>query len=41
MIAYGAAKAAVLQLTKSLGMPDSGMPKGATAVAILPYVLVV
>lgn len=37
MIGYGMAKAAVHQLTKSLAEPDSGLPEGASAVAILPY----
>ncbi|KAK8397077.1 hypothetical protein O3P69_005204 [Scylla paramamosain] len=39
MIGYGLAKAAVHQLTQSLGQENSGMPKGATAVAILPITL--
>jgi NAD(P)-dependent dehydrogenase (short-subunit alcohol dehydrogenase family) len=39
MIGYGMAKAAVHQLTKSLADPSSGLPEGASAVAILPYVL--
>ncbi|XP_066960905.1 dihydropteridine reductase isoform X1 [Macrobrachium rosenbergii] len=39
MIGYGLAKAAVHQLTKSLGEENSGLPSGATAVAILPITL--
>ncbi|XP_042233925.1 dihydropteridine reductase-like [Homarus americanus] len=39
MIGYGLAKAAVHQLTKSLGEDKSGLPKGTTAVAILPVTL--
>nr|XP_053643689.1 dihydropteridine reductase-like [Cherax quadricarinatus] len=39
MIGYGLAKAAVHQLTKSLGQEKSGLPQGATAVAILPVTL--
>lgn len=39
MIGYGLAKAAVHQLTKSLGQDKSGLPKDATAVAILPVTL--
>ncbi|XP_075981290.1 dihydropteridine reductase [Anticarsia gemmatalis] len=39
MIGYGLAKAAVHQLTKSLGSRDSGLPEGALAVAILPVTL--
>ncbi|XP_071521381.1 dihydropteridine reductase [Panulirus ornatus] len=39
MIGYGLAKAAVHQLTKSLGDEKSGLPKGATAVSILPITL--
>jgi NAD(P)-dependent dehydrogenase (short-subunit alcohol dehydrogenase family) len=39
MLAYGAAKAAVHQLTKGLGASDSGLPSGAKAVCIMPYVL--
>jgi len=38
MIGYGLAKAAVHQLTKSLGASGSGLPAGAGVVAILPYV---
>lgn len=33
------AKAAVHQLVKSLAAPGSGLPDGARAMAILPYVL--
>lgn len=36
MIGYGMAKAAVHQLIKSLAAEKSGLPPGATAVAILP-----
>lgn len=39
MIGYGLAKAAVHQLTKSLGDEKSGLPSGATTVAILPITL--
>ncbi|GBP68611.1 Dihydropteridine reductase [Eumeta japonica] len=39
MIGYGLAKAAVHQLTKSLGAKDSGLPENALAVAILPVTL--
>ncbi|XP_004342976.1 hypothetical protein CAOG_07891 [Capsaspora owczarzaki ATCC 30864] len=39
MIGYGIAKAAVHQLTRSLAQPGSGLPEGATAVAILPVTL--
>lgn len=39
MIGYGLAKAAVHQLTKSLGAKDSGLPDGSLAVAILPVTL--
>jgi len=39
MIGYGAAKAAVHQLTRSLAMSDSGLPNGARVVAILPETL--
>ncbi|XP_026743816.1 dihydropteridine reductase [Trichoplusia ni] len=39
MIGYGMAKAAVHQLTKSLGAKDSGLPEGSLAVAILPVTL--
>ncbi|XP_050732485.1 dihydropteridine reductase-like [Eriocheir sinensis] len=39
MIGYGMAKAAVHQLTKSLGQDNSGLPKNSTAVAILPVTL--
>lgn len=39
MIGYGLAKAAVHQLTKSLGEEESGLPNGAVAVAILPVTL--
>nr|XP_045593727.1 dihydropteridine reductase-like [Procambarus clarkii] len=39
MIGYGMAKAAVHQLTKSLGEEKSGLPQGATAVALLPVTL--
>lgn len=39
MIGYGLAKAAVHQLTKSLGAKDSGLPENSLAVAILPITL--
>lgn len=39
MIGYGMAKAAVHQLTKSLGSKDSGLPKGSVALALLPITL--
>lgn len=39
MIGYGLAKAAVHQLTKSLGAKDSGLPEDSLAVAILPVTL--
>lgn len=39
MIGYGAAKAAVHQLTMSLGSPESGLPNDAVALAVLPNVL--
>ncbi|KAG0718016.1 Dihydropteridine reductase [Chionoecetes opilio] len=39
MIGYGMAKAAVHQLTQSLAQEKSGLPKGSTAVAILPTTL--
>merc|ERR1719153_916434 len=39
MMGYGLAKAAVHQLTKSLGCEGNGLPTGATAVAILPNTL--
>ncbi|KAK7085030.1 hypothetical protein SK128_007458 [Halocaridina rubra] len=39
MIGYGLAKAAVHQLTKSLGEDKSGLPNGATALALLPVTL--
>uniref|UniRef100_A0A6M2DNT5 Dihydropteridine reductase n=1 Tax=Xenopsylla cheopis TaxID=163159 RepID=A0A6M2DNT5_XENCH len=39
MIGYGMAKAAVHQLTQSLGGQGSGLPNGSTAVAILPVML--
>lgn len=39
MIGYGLAKAAVHQLTKSLGAKDSGLPEGSLAVAIMPVTL--
>ncbi|XP_019631845.1 PREDICTED: dihydropteridine reductase-like [Branchiostoma belcheri] len=39
MIGYGMAKAAVHQLTKSLGQPNGGLPEGAAAIAILPVTL--
>jgi dihydropteridine reductase len=39
MIGYGLAKAAVHHLTQSLGAPKSGLPTGATALAILPVTL--
>ncbi|XP_068620394.1 dihydropteridine reductase [Battus philenor] len=39
MIGYGMAKAAVHQLTKSLGGKDSGLPENSLAVAIMPITL--
>ena len=39
MIGYGMAKAAVHQLTKSLGGDESGLPAAATALALLPVTL--
>jgi dihydropteridine reductase len=39
MIAYGMAKAAVHQLTKSLASSSSGLPKGATTLCLLPITL--
>ncbi|KAL4232090.1 hypothetical protein ACF0H5_009666 [Mactra antiquata] len=39
MIGYGMAKAAIHQLVKSLAANNSGLPKNATAVAILPVTL--
>ena len=39
MIGYGMAKAAVHQLTKSLGEKGSGMPSNSTVVALLPITL--
>ena len=39
MMGYGMAKAAVHQLTKSLGDPKSGLPENATALALLPITL--
>lgn len=39
MVGYGMAKAAVHQLCQSLAAKNSGMPPGAAAVAILPWVL--
>jgi len=39
MMGYGMAKAAVHQLTASLAAPNSGLPDGAAAVAILPITL--
>lgn len=39
MIGYGLAKAAVHQLTKSLATEGSGLPKNASALAILPVTL--
>ncbi|XP_049700767.2 dihydropteridine reductase-like [Helicoverpa armigera] len=39
MMGYGMAKAAVHQLTKSLGAENSGLPEQAAAVAILPLVI--
>lgn len=39
MVGYGMAKAAVHQLCQSLATKNSGMPSGATAVAILPVTL--
>lgn len=38
MVGYGMAKAAVHQLCQSLAAKNSGMPSGAAAVAILPWV---
>ena len=39
MMGYGMAKAAVHQLVKSLAAPKSGLPAGATALALLPITL--
>lgn len=39
MIGYGLAKAAVHQLTRSLGAKDSGLPDDSLAVAIMPVTL--
>jgi dihydropteridine reductase len=39
MMGYGMAKAAIHQLTKSLGDPKSGLPDNATCLAILPITL--
>ncbi|KAL2088703.1 hypothetical protein ACEWY4_015602 [Coilia grayii] len=39
MVGYGMAKAAVHQLCQSLAAVDSGLPSGATVVAILPVTL--
>ncbi|KAM7389078.1 hypothetical protein PAMP_023075 [Pampus punctatissimus] len=39
MVGYGMAKAAVHQLCRSLAAKNSGMPSGASAVAILPVTL--
>lgn len=39
MVGYGMAKAAVHQLCQSLAAKNSGLPSGATAVAILPVTL--
>ncbi len=39
MIGYGMAKAAVHQLVKSMAGADSGLPSGATALALLPITL--
>jgi len=39
MIGYGVAKAAVHQLTKSIGTSSGGLPKGGKAYAILPVTL--
>ncbi len=39
MMGYGMAKAAVHQLTKSLGEPNSGLPQDSVALAILPVTL--
>jgi dihydropteridine reductase len=36
MVGYGAAKAAVHQLTASFAGSDSGLPSGTRVVAILP-----
>lgn len=38
MIGYGMAKGAVHQLCQSLAGRNSGMPPGAAAIAVLPYV---
>jgi dihydropteridine reductase len=40
MIGYGAAKAAVHQLTKSLAAPSSGLKEGVRVAAILPYAII-
>ena len=39
MMGYGMAKAAVHQLTKSLGDPKAGLPDQAVALALLPITL--
>ncbi len=39
MMGYGMAKAAVHQLTKSLADPKSGLPEGASTLALLPITL--
>jgi NAD(P)-dependent dehydrogenase (short-subunit alcohol dehydrogenase family) len=39
MMGYGMAKAAVHQLTKSLGDKKSGMPENSVALALLPITL--
>jgi NAD(P)-dependent dehydrogenase (short-subunit alcohol dehydrogenase family) len=39
MIGYGVAKAAVHQLTRSVGSDKGGLPKGSKALAILPVTL--
>lgn len=39
MIGYGMAKAAVHQMTKSLGEKNSGLPEDSTAVCIMPVTL--
>ena len=39
MMGYGMAKAAVHQLTKSLGSAKSGLPEDSTTLALLPITL--
>lgn len=39
MIGYGAAKAAVHQITKSLAAENSGLPNGSAVLSILPITL--